>query len=156
MIKKTKAFLFDEIPSGLLGTDLQKLLECNACAHIKLYKEPIEARQPFNYRELSSSISQFNPDVIMLILSSQYQNNIKDLTKMLRIELLTLPIMAVFEGGNPDQMVELLKLGVSDFIIPPFKSIDILPRIWRILEHKKPFMQKLKERNIDRGSTASH
>jgi DNA-binding NtrC family response regulator len=31
----------------------------------------------------------------------------------------------------------MLKLGAADFITPPLKANDILPRLWRLLEHKQ-------------------
>jgi DNA-binding NtrC family response regulator len=46
------------------------------------------------------------------------------------------PIIVVVEACQPDEMFSLLKHGVSDFITPPFKKFDILPRLWRLLEHQ--------------------
>ena len=34
-------------------------------------------------------------------------------------------------------MFSLIKLGAVDFITPPLQKIDILPRLWRLLEHKR-------------------
>jgi DNA-binding NtrC family response regulator len=47
------------------------------------------------------------------------------------------PVIAVYDGLETEEMIELLKVGVSDFIIPPLKAIDILPRVWRVLAHKE-------------------
>jgi DNA-binding NtrC family response regulator len=47
-----------------------------------------------------------------------------------------LPLILAMEQYNADEMIELLKVGIIDFITSPFKTIDILPRIWRILKYR--------------------
>lgn len=45
-------------------------------------------------------------------------------------------------------MFSLLNLGAEDFITPPFKEVDIFPRLWRLVEHRKEektFIHRLKE-----------
>ena len=51
------------------------------------------------------------------------------------------PLIAVVEGFEPDQTFELLNLGAADFIIPPFKSTDILPRAWKVVRQYAPGTQ---------------
>jgi DNA-binding NtrC family response regulator len=58
-------------------------------------------------------------------------------------------VIAVLEGFSLEQTVELLKIGVAEFIIPPLKEVDVLSRMWRLLEEKqagKPLIPALKER----------
>jgi len=47
------------------------------------------------------------------------------------------PIIAVIEGERPEEMADLFRLGVADFVTPPLKSIDVLPRLWRLLGQKR-------------------
>ena len=64
-------------------------------------------------------------------------------------ERMGLPIIVVPEACKPDDMFSLLKLGAADFITPPLKAIDILPRLWRLLEHKqqaRTLTHRLKEK----------
>jgi DNA-binding NtrC family response regulator len=59
------------------------------------------------------------------------------------------PVIVIFEGFKPEEIIELLKLGVADFIIPPLKAIDVLPRVWRLSEHthrQETLVYRLKER----------
>ena len=47
-----------------------------------------------------------------------------------------LPVIVAVDACQPDAMFSLLNLGAADFITPPFKEIDILPRMWRLLKRK--------------------
>ena len=47
-------------------------------------------------------------------------------------------IIVVTETCPPDEMFELLKVGVADFIIAPFDESDVLPRAWRVIRRPDP------------------
>ena len=42
--------------------------------------------------------------------------------------------MIVTEAGGPDEILAMLNCGVADFVTPPLKPFDILPRVWRLIE----------------------
>jgi DNA-binding NtrC family response regulator len=44
-----------------------------------------------------------------------------------------LPIIAAFEDCPPDEAMQLFGAGISDFVILPTTSGNVLPRIWRLL-----------------------
>jgi len=48
------------------------------------------------------------------------------------------PIFAVLESNAPEEVMWMLQNGVEDFITPPLKPVDILPRLWRTLERTRP------------------
>jgi two-component system response regulator GlrR len=43
------------------------------------------------------------------------------------------PIVVVLERTERDEIVALLELGVADFLVPPLRACDVLPRVWRLL-----------------------
>jgi DNA-binding NtrC family response regulator len=43
--------------------------------------------------------------------------------------------MVVVEACEPNEMLEWLKSGAADFLTVPLRRIDVLPRVWRLLEH---------------------
>jgi len=43
--------------------------------------------------------------------------------------------MVVIEAGEPSEMLQWLKTGAADFLTVPLRKIDVLPRVWRLLEH---------------------
>ncbi len=99
--------------------------------------------------DLREVISKFHPHMAVLVLSFEACELPLALLRDIKKESFALPIIAALERDNPDEMIKLLKLGVADFITPPFKSIDVVPRIWRILRHRakeKDLTHTLKER----------
>ncbi len=42
--------------------------------------------------------------------------------------------MLIIEGGEPEKLAELLKLDNVDFITPPLRAYDVLPRLDRLFE----------------------
>ncbi len=149
-IKKPKILLLDFIPGCGLGGKLREILESSFSLGVQLQLESVEVRRPaFSDSDLSRIISRFNPDVIFLVLSPRLQEEFSGLSQFMKIELSKTPIVVVAEVGKPDEIFALLKLGVADFITPPLKTINVLPRIWRLLEQTRRgdvLTQSLKEK----------
>lgn len=99
--------------------------------------------------ELTENISAYQADVIFLVLSSNSLKQAREVYQSIKSVLYGTPAIFVIEDCQPDEMIELLKLGVADFIIPPLKAADILPRVWRLLDHlrnSEKAHQRIKER----------
>jgi DNA-binding NtrC family response regulator len=43
------------------------------------------------------------------------------------------PIVAVVSGAEPALVTEMIAQGANDFIIPPLRPADVLPRVWRLI-----------------------
>src|SRR4051812_13178457 len=43
------------------------------------------------------------------------------------------PVVIATETATAREWVDLVKLDVADFIMPPFKRMEVLPRLWRLL-----------------------
>jgi DNA-binding NtrC family response regulator len=87
-------------------------------------------------------------DVLFLILPKQVGELERAQLRTFNREPAATPIIAVIEQAKTEEMIELFKLGVTDFITPPFKTIDVMPRVWRLAEHvrkKKSLTERLKE-----------
>jgi DNA-binding NtrC family response regulator len=59
------------------------------------------------------------------------------------------PVLIVTGEAGPEATFKLLRAGAADFVLPPLKSSDVLPRVWRLLEAARPaesFKHRLKER----------
>jgi DNA-binding NtrC family response regulator len=86
---------------------------------------------------------------IFLILVSVNTEKTKAILQRVRNECSDVPIIAIPEGCKPHDVVSIIRGGATDFIIPPLKDIDIIPRIWRLIEQtrqKKSLAHKLKEK----------
>lgn len=137
-MKEAKIFLLDLNPAGGLSRTLRRILESPLNLGIQLRHEVVPFIEPaFSGIDLSSIISRFNPDLIFLVLSGGHLKQTDALFQSMGREPWELPIIAVIEECQPDQMLALLKLGAADFITPPLKAIDVLPRLWRLLEQTR-------------------
>ena len=149
-MKEAKIFLLDLNPSSDVGSTLGEILESFPNLGVQLkHESPKESKSALCDGELCSLLSRCNSDLIFLVLSPNHLKQARALFQSIKSELSDLPIIVVPEACKPDEMFSLLKLGAADFITPPLKAIDILPRLWRLLEHKQQaqtLTHKLKEK----------
>jgi two-component system response regulator GlrR len=132
MPEKPTILLLDFDHESELGETLRRTLSSSSLS-IELQREFVgPGNSPPG--DLSSIISRINPAVIFFVLSPRLVKEVSATFQRLNGELSTKPVIIVIEADQPDQMFEWLKLGAADFIIPPLRAIDIIPRIWRLLE----------------------
>ncbi len=147
-MKDARAILLDFNPSDNLCNKLREILGSSPNIGIYTLKESVKVSAPLFCDKLSGAISSFNPHLLFVFLA---QANLEDpaaLLQRIRREVRALPVVVVTEDAAPDKIVELLKLGIDDFITAPIKAIDIFPRIWRLLEQRQrdeALIQKIKE-----------
>jgi DNA-binding NtrC family response regulator len=128
-----KMLLLDYDPSGRLsGLLLETLDDSFALRH-----EPCAGEPPADAcARLQAAVSDFAPDVILLVLSAASAERAEDLLRSLR-EFRRTPCVFVVERCEPDEMFALLKLGAADFITLPLSPGDVLPRVWRLLGQRQ-------------------
>ena len=149
-MKKAKIFLLDLNPATNVGCTLRGILE--SCPDLGLHFQEESSKDSisdFCGGELSSLIARCRPDLMFLVLSSCLLNKAEGLFQSVKNGFSELPIIVAVDACKPDEMFSLLKLGAADFITPPLKEIDILPRLWRLLErktNKETLTLKLKEK----------
>ena len=149
-MKEANIFLLDLNPSSDVGSTLAEILESVPNLGVQLkYESPKKNKSVLCHVELCSSILRSNSDLVFIVLSPSYLELCRALFKSISKDCLDLPIIVVPEACKPDDMLSMLKLGAADFITPPLKAIDILPRLWRLLENKQKaqtLTHKLKEK----------
>ena len=149
-MKEVKIFLLDLNPSSEVGSTLAEILESFPNLDVQIrHESPKDCKSAQCVGELCSLFSRCNSDLVFVVLSPNHLEQGRALFESLKSEFSDLPIIAVPEACKPDEMFSLLKLGAADFITPPLKAIDILPRLWRLLEHKQrtqTLAHKLKEK----------
>ncbi len=131
-MKKVKVLVFDVDPENGSGELLQKLLATNAALlQVKLIAEGRIARVS---KRLSSALSSFSPDLVFLSSGSWTQALIAELFPLCRKGNQARPVIAVVNTGDRDDVGRALVYGANDFLIPPFRPLDVLPRVWRWFE----------------------
>jgi two-component system response regulator GlrR len=149
-MEEARVFILDLNPRSGLRHLIKGILESSQKPHIRVY----EGRYGVGggsagQNESRSDFSSVHPNLIILLLGSNPLSQTSEVIQSLHTESYKAPVIAVFEGNRSDDIIELLKLGVVDFITPPLRSVDLLPRIWRILEWmagREPVTETLKER----------
>ncbi|MDR4509451.1 MAG: sigma 54-interacting transcriptional regulator [Candidatus Brocadiaceae bacterium] len=145
-----RILLFDNDHSGHLMKSLQEVFEASADLNTRFYYKSVHVNETsLPAHNISGSISTFCPDIIIFVLSHAALKQSMTLLQSLRSEYVNVPILMVTDECHPGEMRNLLKSGVTDFIAPPLKSVDVFPRIGRLLEEKstqeKNTTKRLKE-----------
>ncbi|MFX0194761.1 MAG: sigma-54 dependent transcriptional regulator [Candidatus Hodarchaeota archaeon] len=149
-MQDARILLLDLNPESGLGKTLGGILESSPNLSIHLRHESVGVfEHALAESNMPSIISRSAPDLILLILSLRSLKQSRALFQSIRKEASELPIIVVTEECKPDHMLGLLGAGASDFVTPPLKAIEVLPRVWRLLEHthrSKTLAYRLKEK----------
>ncbi|MEW6737471.1 MAG: sigma-54 dependent transcriptional regulator [Acidobacteriota bacterium] len=133
-MKMTTILLLDFNSLDGLSNTLRTILESAFASELKLYQKSFDTLEAaLANNGLSRLISRLKADMIFLILPAKLFKQASTLLESIT-KAPSLPIIVVVDANEPDSMFELLKLGAADFITPPLKAIDIVPRVWRLLE----------------------
>jgi DNA-binding NtrC family response regulator len=150
MPEEVRVFSFDlNVESGL-GKILRGIVESSRKPPVHFQEKAMEIREWASSADaLSETITHCQPDLIFLILPSDQPKPTVDLIRCLDGKSFDQSVIIVREAGDPEDVLEWIRLGVVDFITPPFREIDIAPHLWRALEQKnngRGLISSLKEK----------
>lgn len=131
------AFLDFDLSSGL-GDSLKSILQACPSLAIQVSQESIPTDEPHPQRTISKFLETFKGEIIFLILPSTRLEEARLFLRAWRKGEVQAAVMGIVEGAKPDEAMDLLQMGMLDFITPPLKAVDVLPRIWRIVERQTP------------------
>jgi DNA-binding NtrC family response regulator len=135
-MKRAKILILNLNPSDGLGYDLRCILESQFdVQEVKIW-EKIGADSVATEcgKELTQIIPRFNPSVIFVVQSAEGLKHTWSLFHSLGIGVLTIPLLVVVDEAEPDEMIEWIRQLAADFLTKPLKKIDVLPRVWRLLD----------------------
>jgi DNA-binding NtrC family response regulator len=149
-MKLTNVLLLNMNPSRELSDKLRGIIESihdTTCdvnrgargdANWRLRLETIDDQGQSSRPEggLLERVSRYGPAVIFLVSSWNYLKQAKSLFSSLRGLPPAAPVVVVSDADLPNEMFELIELGAADYITPPLKSIEIIPRLWKLLANK--------------------
>ena len=150
-MENEKILLLDFHTDGHLGAPLRDILSSCLAEGITLISEDAgfdTADSPDETPPYLGLIAAHDPAVTYLLLSEQQLGRVSALTETLKPRWPEMPVIMIAEVGEPTRIYELLQRGVTDFITPPLRAVEILPRFWRLLEHarcKRTMFHALKE-----------
>jgi DNA-binding NtrC family response regulator len=115
-----------------LAFQLGEMLSAALHPAIDLRREALHsANAPALHAELGRIVSAVCPAVILLV--QKLVRHTADQLRALRSTPPALPVIVVGEARGPDDVLEVLRLGASDFVTPPLTEIEVLPRVLRSL-----------------------
>lgn len=137
-MRDTKIFIIDLNPSTNAGCKLRKIID--SCPNMNISFQYWSSGNGYSVpcnSELADTISGCQYDLIIMVLSKYNLKQPVELFQSIKNVTLKIPVFFVIDNCRPEEMFSLLKSGGTDFITPPFKEIDILPRLWRLIEYNR-------------------
>jgi DNA-binding NtrC family response regulator len=126
--------ILDLDPFNGLGSSLRGMLESAFRAGGQLtYRVCDSSASAAGADCLSGVGAGARPSLVFVVLPSCAE--VGGLVQAVKRELPETLTIALLDAVEPHEVFELLRLGVADFITPPLREIDILPRVWRLLKH---------------------
>jgi len=149
MTKQAQILLLDSDPAGGLGSLLFRMLAATPGLATQIQPWALTGESAPANQALASLVRQCCPSVVFLVSSRQLLKPCRSLLQLLKKVQAALPLIVVTEAGEPDEIFALLEFGAADFITPPLKAYDILPRLWRLIEQtgqRETLVPALKEK----------
>jgi two-component system response regulator GlrR len=81
----------------------------------------------------ASEISALRPAAVIVLLATANTAVVKPLFTRLRLDDPERPILVAPRGLNADGISEVLLQGATDFLLPPYRAEDLLPRLRRMV-----------------------
>jgi two-component system, NtrC family, response regulator GlrR len=135
-MKRAKILLLNLNPADRLGDDLRCIVESQfEVEEVKIW-EKIDTNPAATEcgEKLAQVIPSSNPSLIFVVQSAERLKHTRRLFLSSGIKVLTIPLLVVVDEADPDEMIEWIKQLAADFLTKPLKKIDVLPRIWRLLD----------------------
>lgn len=134
-MKRAKILILNLNPSDRLGDDLRCIIESQfEVDEVKIW-EVIETDSAAAEccRRIAQIISRSNPALIFVVQCAARLRHTKRLFHSPGIEAATIPLLVVVDEAELDEMMEWIRDLAADFLTKPLKKIDVLPRVWRLL-----------------------
>jgi two-component system, NtrC family, response regulator GlrR len=135
-MNETVILLVDFNPSNTLVNDLRIIL-ASVPAWVIQYQRlsPADDAPTKLASRLAEVTANQHLDVGLLVLDPFLLNQGRDVLRCLQEALAPLPLVLALDGGEPEMMSFILKMGIADFITTPLTPLNVLPRIRRLAEH---------------------
>jgi len=135
-MKPAKILILNLNPSDCLGDDLRSIVESQfKVEEVKFYEriDPDSAAMECS-NKLAQMISRSDFSVIFIVQSADRLKQTRQLFLSPGIEMPGIPLLVVVDEADPVEMIEWIRQLAADFITKPLKTLDVLPRIWRLLD----------------------
>ena len=133
-MKPARILILNLDPSNCLGDDLRSIVQSQFdVEEVKISDDPDFAATKGD-NKLAQVISRPDFSVIFVVQSADRLKHTRRLFLSPEVEIPAIPLLVVVDEADPNEMIEWIKQLAADFITKPLKTIDVLPRIWRLLD----------------------
>jgi DNA-binding NtrC family response regulator len=126
----TTLLIIDCNPEESTGETLETML-ASASAEGKIHREVIV---DYCAGEVDERCLKIGAALTFTVLPPGQLTQATALIQLIKKNQPDVPIVVVVEKSQPVEILELLQTGASDFVTPPLRSTDMLPRVWRLLD----------------------
>jgi len=130
-MKPARILILNLNPSDCLGDDLRSIVQSQFDVEEVKISGPDFAATKGN--KIAQVISRPDFSVIFVVQSADRLKHTRHLFLSKEVEIPAIPLLVVVDEADPNEMIEWIKQLAADFITKPLKTIDVLPRIWRLL-----------------------
>jgi DNA-binding NtrC family response regulator len=155
MEKPTNILLLDYSRSSSLAIALKNILVSSSVLFTNIYTESMSGFGFESIECVKGFVSQYDPDIMIIAVENALLKDFIVSLPYISVSINQIPFLVVLDEGKPDDMREILKLGAFDYIVPPLTDVDVLPRVWQLMETRlqkdrllKSLKQKLGMRKI--------
>lgn len=132
-MNRDTVLLLDFDPTGNLGAEVEEILARALTEEVEFQRIVVESSDvDLRDAQVRSIVARVTPNLVFLVLPAAAASESPESAGSL-FQLLSVPAIVAMERGEPREMLTLLELGATDFISPPFNPLNILPRMWRLL-----------------------
>lgn len=134
-MKPARILILNLNPVDCLGEELRSIVQ----SQFKVEEVKIGEQIGPDYattesgKKLAEVISSSDFSVIFVVQSADRLQHTRRFFLSPEIKIPTTPLLVVVDEAEPDEMIEWIRQLAADFITKPLKTIDVLPRIWRLL-----------------------
>jgi DNA-binding NtrC family response regulator len=140
--------LLDFDSANSLSARMQEILAPALSEGLHFHRESVGSYDvELRDAEVRSVLARVNPSLVFLVLPIAGDGPPESASSL--FQLLSMPTIVAMERGEPVEMLSLLELGATDFISPPINPLNILPRMWRLLDQARrrgDFKQSMKQK----------
>lgn len=134
-MKRAKILILNLNPSDCLGDDLRRIIESQFdIEEIKFWEFGDDSTAAECGKRIAQIIPRSNPAVIFVVQGADRLKHTRHLFLSLKIETTIIPVLVVVDEAEPDEMMRWIRELAADFLTKPLKKIDVLPRVWRLLD----------------------
>jgi two-component system response regulator GlrR len=134
-MRRPRILVLNLDPTSSLGTELRNILQASFNLEEVRFQQTQDDYALTGYgAEFAKVIPRSNSSLIFVVQSADRLKQTRQLFHSLDKEVLAIPLVVVVDKCELDEILAWVSQLAADFLTKPLKEIDVLPRVWRLLD----------------------